>query len=204
MSDKQRLEFDAPPAASFDFGAAVPAVSTAGPDREDFGDDEDTGEASRDGDPEPPLTIYLVKQLELVVRALMDDALRPQGLTTLQYTALSVLRRRGKLSSAQLARRSFVTPQSMHEMILGLERSGLVVRERDHTNRRVLLIELTPRGRQLVKECTPLVREFEHRALESMSEGERFLFRDCLRRGYASLAPLVGRGPDPDDASARS
>src|ERR1700744_6193916 len=30
-----------------------------------------------DDEPGPPLTIYLVKQLELVVRALMDEALRP-------------------------------------------------------------------------------------------------------------------------------
>jgi DNA-binding MarR family transcriptional regulator len=165
-------------------------------------EEQNAAGAPGEPDPEPPLTIYLVKQLELVVRALMDDALRPRGLTTLQYTALSVLRRRGKLSSAQLARRSFVTPQSMHEMVLSLERSDLVVRERDPANRRVLLIDLAPRGRTLVAECDPLVREFEHRALESMSDGERFLFRDCLRRGYASLAPLVGRGTDPDDDSS--
>jgi DNA-binding MarR family transcriptional regulator len=201
MPEEQRLDTAALPDARVDPDATVPAVD---PGLAVGGTGAELGANDGDGEPEPPLTIYLVKQLELVVRALMDEALRPRGLTTLQYTALSVLRRRGKLSSAQLARRSFVTPQSMHEMVLGLERGGLLMRERDQTNRRVLLIELTARGRQLVAECAPLVREFEHRALETMSDGERYLFRDCLRRGYASLAPLAGRGPDPDDASDRT
>ena len=75
-----------------------------------------------------PLTIYLVKQLELAIRSFMDDALRPYGLTTFQYTALTVLQHRGRLSSAQLARRSFVRPQTMHEIVRSLEERGLIER----------------------------------------------------------------------------
>jgi DNA-binding MarR family transcriptional regulator len=143
-----------------------------------------------------PLTLYLVKQLELVVRALMDEALRPRRLTTLQYTALSVLERRDKLSSAQLARRSFVTPQTMNEMVLWLERRELIERERDESNRRVLLISLTPAGRKVVAECRSIIEAFEHRALAPMSPTEAANFRDCLRRSYSALAPLVGQGSD--------
>ena len=42
--------------------------------------------------------------------------MKPYGLTTLQYTTLSVLGRRGELSNAQLARRAYMTPQSMSEV----------------------------------------------------------------------------------------
>lgn len=59
--------------------------------------------------PDRALTLYLVKRLELAIRARMDEVLRPHGLTTLQFTALTALRDRDGLSSAQLARRSFVT-----------------------------------------------------------------------------------------------
>lgn len=93
-----------------------------------------------------PLTLYLVKRLELVIRALMDDALRPLGLTTLQYTAMSVLEGRGALSSAQLARRSFLRPQTMHEMVLTLEKRGLLVRKPQPDNKRILLATLTGRA----------------------------------------------------------
>lgn len=164
------------------------------------------------GDPvadsrEEPLTLYLVKQLEMVVRALMDDALRPHGLTTLQYTALTVLERKGKLSSAQLARRSFVTPQTMHEMVLWLERRELVQRVRDENNRRALLISLTPQGHEVVTTCTAIVQSFEQRVLDSMHVGERMVFRECLSRGHAALVPLVGRksgSGDPGESSLDS
>ena len=37
------------------------------------------------------MLLYLVKQVELAVRARLDELLRPDGLTALQYTALTVL-----------------------------------------------------------------------------------------------------------------
>ena len=67
--------------------------------------------------PEPPTLLYLMKQLELAVRARLDDLVRADGLTALQYTALTVLERHPDLTSAQLARRSFVTAQTMAEMV---------------------------------------------------------------------------------------
>ncbi|WP_456242838.1 MarR family winged helix-turn-helix transcriptional regulator [Actinopolyspora lacussalsi] len=137
----------------------------------------------------------------MVVRALMDDALRPHGLTTLQYTALTVLEQRGELSSAQLARRSFVTPQTMHEMVQWLERHELVRRRRDETNRRALLISLTTRGRELVTTCAPVIDSLERCVLDSMNPGERLVFRECLGRSYAALTPLVRHRNEPGHTS---
>ena len=62
---------------------------------------------------QPGHILYLVKQVEQATRAHLDALLRPLGLTTNQYTALSVLERRDDLTSAELARRSFVRPQTM-------------------------------------------------------------------------------------------
>ncbi|GAB3576648.1 MarR family transcriptional regulator [Amycolatopsis endophytica] len=137
-----------------------------------------------------PLTLYLVKRLELVIRALMDDALRPLGLTTLQYTALSVLRGRGGLSSAQLARRSFLRPQTMHEMVLALEKRGLIERQAQEGNKRVLVATLTEAGEELLDRCAPAVRELEHELLAGLGPSEQNTFREGLERGVAALAAL--------------
>ena len=67
---------------------------------------------------------YVIARLERAVRAAINERVRPYGLTTLQYTTLSVLGRRGALSNAQLARRSYMTPQSMSEVIEALETQG--------------------------------------------------------------------------------
>lgn len=140
---------------------------------------------------EEPLTLYLVKRLELAVRSVMDDRLRSRGLTTVQYTALSVLRRRSGLSSAQLARRSFVRPQTMHQMVLLLEERKLIERRRDPDNRKVLLISLTRLGTALLHECDPIVREIEAALVAEMSWDQRVVFRSGLEYGYQGLARLA-------------
>jgi DNA-binding MarR family transcriptional regulator len=140
---------------------------------------------------EEPLTLYLVKRLELAIRALMDEALRPVGLTTSQYTALSVLQTRGALSSAQLARRSFLRPQTMHEMVLTLEKRGLIVREAQDGNKRVLLAALTDAGRDLMARCASAVMELEDALLADLSPGQRATLREGLLHGIATLTTIA-------------
>src|ERR1700744_4603733 len=97
-----------------------------------------------------PMLLYLVKQVDLAARARLDDIFRPIGLTALQYTALTVLERHADLSSAQLARHSFVTAQSMADMITTLEGRRLIERHRDRADRRRLVVSLSPEGRVLL------------------------------------------------------
>lgn len=94
----------------------------------------------------PPSLLYMVKQVELVVRSHLDELVRPSGITALQYTALTVLERHDGLSAAQLARDSFVTAQSIADLVRSLETRGLIRRERNPKNRRELLILLTEEG----------------------------------------------------------
>ena len=119
-----------------------------------------------------PLLLYLVKQVELAVRAHLDDLLRPAGLTALQYTALTVLERHRDLSSAQLARNSFVTAQSMADMITALEGRGLIERHRDRTDRRRLVVALTVAGRELLGRYRDQVNALEEQMLAGLTNAQ--------------------------------
>ncbi|WP_128374854.1 MarR family winged helix-turn-helix transcriptional regulator [Streptomyces cavernae] len=149
--------------------------------------DSGTGAGPCPEDPKGPLTIYLVKQLELAIRSFMDEALRPYGLTTFQYTALTVLQRRGGLSSAQLARRSFVRPQTMHEIVRSLEERGLIERAHAPGNRRIMEARLTRDGEELLAACAPEVQRLEDRLMLDMPQERRSAFRRGLTDGLASL-----------------
>lgn len=138
----------------------------------------------------PPATLlYVVKQLELVSRAQLDELLRPAGVTTLQYTALTVLARSPELTSADLARLSFVRAQSTADLISTLTKRGLVSRAPDPQNRRRLLISLTDAGHELLATYDPMVAELEEKMLADFSAAERESFRDLLRRARRSLTP---------------
>ena len=134
-----------------------------------------------------PSLLYLVKQLELAVRARLDELVRPAGITALQYTALTVLERHDGLSAAQLARDSFVTAQSMADMVRTLEQRGLIRRERNEDNRRELLIRLTDEGRTLLAAVAGPVRDLEERMVSKLTADQSAELRHCLVSAWQAL-----------------
>jgi len=138
--------------------------------------------------PEDPSALLLVKQLQMIARALIDEALKEEKLTALQYTALTFIRRRGSMSSAELARRCFVRPQTMHEIITGYVQRGLVRKQPDPASRRTLLISLTDEGEAVLRRCQPAIDELENRMMEDLSPGQRLSFREYLEHGVGALS----------------
>jgi DNA-binding MarR family transcriptional regulator len=134
------------------------------------------------------MLLYLVKQVELAVRSRLDDLLRPAGLTALQYTALTVLERHPDLSSAQLARNSFVTAQSMADMVTALEGRGLIERHRDRTDRRRLAVALTTDGRELLDRYRAEVDALEEQMLAGLTRAQITSLRRSLNACHANLA----------------
>ena len=138
-----------------------------------------------------PTLLYLIKQLELAVRSRLDEVLRPVAITPLQYTALTVLERRSDLSTAALARNSFVTDQSAADMVTVLEERGLVERRPDPADRRRRVLRLTARGRQLLDALRDDVARVEARMLEPLGPAEA----DDLRRAIVACRGALSEHP---------
>jgi DNA-binding MarR family transcriptional regulator len=132
--------------------------------------------------------LYSVKRLELAVRAHLDELLKPSGITALQYTALTVLEQHDGLPAAQLARRSFVTAQSIADLVRALEQRGLIARERNTENRRELLIRLTDVGRALLAEYADDVLALERRMVSTLTERQVAQLRSALAEAWHALS----------------
>jgi DNA-binding MarR family transcriptional regulator len=128
---------------------------------------------------------YLFRLAHQRFRALLNSKLEDLGLSAQEYGILSVLETRLELSTAELARISQVTRQTMHTSILSLEASGLV--QRHASNQRVVLVQLTPRGRKCLGTGTRRVREVEHAALADLSREDERIIRVWL----ANLAAMT-------------
>jgi len=151
-----------------------------------------TPTTGRVGHPAPPTLLYLMKQVELAVRAELDDLTRPVGLTALQYTALTVLERHPDLTSAHLARHSFVTSQSMADMVTALLDRGLIDRHRDPADRRRLVISLTADGQRLLHGLRHQVAALEARMLSLLSPDDAEVLRSSLELCRQALLTPAG------------
>jgi len=134
-----------------------------------------------------PSLLYSAKRLELVIRARLDDMLRGSGVTTLQYTALTVLEHRDGVTAAQLARDSFVTPQSMSDMLRALEANSLISRSANPASRRELLVHLTERGVALLEKFAPKAKAIEDQMTHGMDATAAQTFRTDLTTGWSNL-----------------
>lgn len=74
------------------------------------------------------------------------------GVTTAQFSALSVLVFGGPRTLGDLAAAEQVSPPTMSRLVNSLERDNLAVRERDEADRRVVRIRATETGRRLLNE----------------------------------------------------
>jgi len=125
--------------------------------------------------------LYLIKQVELAVRSNLEDVTGVHGLTSLQYTALTVLERRPGLTSAALARNSFVRAQTMAQMITVLEERELIRRDRDLDNRRQYLLSLTEQGQRALDALRGDVEALEARMVSRLTDREVAEMRLALR-----------------------
>lgn len=104
----------------------------------------------------------MMKRILIHFRGLMDEKLRPQGVTTAQVQMLKAIRDEPGMSGAQLARACYVTPQSAQALLKGLEEDGWVLRSKDPVNERILNASLTSAGEKLL-----LIAEKEAKVIEA-------------------------------------
>jgi DNA-binding MarR family transcriptional regulator len=120
------------------------------------------------------------EQLVLVaerLRAVMAGHLAPRwlelNLTMAQIHVLHVLRRRGRVSGRQLAGELGVSPAAVVPVCDRLEQQGYLERLRDAGDRRILWLQLTPSGVEVVDGFAGRGRERLTRALCRMTPAER-------------------------------
>lgn len=116
---------------------------------------------------------HLLRQAQLALRAALDAALRDLGLTTPQFSVLSVLEAEPGVSGAALARDSMLTPQTVNSIIVALERAGRVERAPDPRDGRVLQVRLTDPGRALVDEARRRALDVERRMTARLTDAQQ-------------------------------
>ncbi|WP_307298261.1 MarR family winged helix-turn-helix transcriptional regulator [Microbacterium natoriense] len=130
---------------------------------------------------------YLLKEAASALRAAMEDALRPFGMTITHYSCLELLAQRPGLSNSELARGAFVSRQSMNTLLQALERDGSVIRPAQAPVGKVLPAQLTERGRRQIEQASAAVRAVELRMLSGLDETAQAETRRALRGLIQSL-----------------
>jgi MarR family 2-MHQ and catechol resistance regulon transcriptional repressor len=130
--------------------------------------------------------ITLVRAAEAVAVAL-HRGLAGNRLTSSQFGALEALYHLGPLCQGDLAVKLLRSGGSTTSVVEGLEKRGLVIRQRTEEDKRFVRVALTGKGRKLVQGIFPSHAQAAARIFSVLSAGEQEeLRRLCRTLGKAA------------------
>lgn len=131
--------------------------------------------------------MHLLREATMATRAAFRTALVDLDLTPVQNTALHLVATAPGISSAELARRMHVTPQTMHTLVSELQHRGLLVLQPRPGHGRILEIHLTDQGQQLLTKADTRAHAIEDRMTVGLDEKQRRQLRDLLQHCITAL-----------------
>jgi DNA-binding MarR family transcriptional regulator len=139
----------------------------------------------------PALVAGVVDDIRRLFQVLTEQSRRVEhetSLTSPQLWVVKMLAESSPLKVSELARRMYLHPATMVGLLDRLEGKGLVKRTRSETDRRVVHIDLTEQGRELVNNSPEVVQDLLVKGLETL--GEQKL--KTISAGLEQLVTILG------------
>lgn len=131
---------------------------------------------------------YLVRQANVAVRAAMEKALAGLDVTPPQFAVLTMIAAYPGASGADLARLTFLTPQTINVIVGNLDKAGAIEKSAHAVHGRILQLTATPKGLALLRRCRARVNEIEGRLAGLVGRDEERVVRQWLSAVAETLA----------------
>ncbi|MFD8000464.1 MarR family winged helix-turn-helix transcriptional regulator [Streptomyces mirabilis] len=136
-----------------------------------------------------PTTGYLAWQFSQIIAGRLERALRAEELTLAQHNALQQVILTPGVSSAEIARRSGMTAQSMGAAVNQLVERELLRREPHPTNRRSMRLFATAEGHSTAARAASVTRRIESETTSPLSPDDKDAIHRLLYHLVKELNP---------------
>ncbi len=132
---------------------------------------------------------YLINRVGFaLVESFTADALIGNGLSIAMWRVLAALSNNGEQRQVDLVTMTSIDASTMSRLVSRLVRSGLVTRSRSAKSSREVVVELSPKGRDLVQRLIPIARKLEQTASAGLPPKDLAVAKRALGRMYDNLA----------------
>lgn len=134
---------------------------------------------------------FLIHDVSRLRRSAFDRCARPLNVTRSQWWVLAYLSRKDGMTQSQLAEELDLGKVAIGGLIDRLEKSGLVRREADESDRRVNRIFLEDKSKQLITKMRKVSHQLNKQILAGLSDGELEAAATSLDRIKANLLDFL-------------
>jgi DNA-binding MarR family transcriptional regulator len=144
-------------------------------------------------DPAAVVSYLVLLRVASDVLAAIETYLARHDMSQGRFTVLALLNRNPDepMSPSDLAARSGVTRATMTGLLDGLEREKFVRREPDQKDRRMLLVELTPRGRKMLDGIFPDYYRRIAKMMGHLTEAQKKTLVELLNQVTPGLSAMT-------------
>jgi len=114
----------------------------------------------------------LLRTVSMIIKKRGREILAEFEITPPQFNALLTLIQNGNLTIGDLGEKMYLACSTATDLVDRMERNGLVVRERDTADRRVIRLRVLERGHQMLEAVMQARRKYLSGVLERVSVDE--------------------------------
>ena len=133
---------------------------------------------------------FLMQDVTRLLRKRFEGQAAALGLTSAQWRLLVNLMRHGPLPQARLAELLEIEPISLSRLVDRMAEAGWVERRPDPNDRRVRIVEVTPKTTETLSVAKTIADDLYAQAFAGMPEGAHVQLLDLLRQVIANLSAL--------------
>ena len=122
----------------------------------------------------------LIRSIHLSIVHVMQQNFQPLGISPSQATILISLYKSGPLMVSELSRMTKMPPSNISSICSRLEKSGLIRRERDDEDQRVVRVQLTDHAKRLTEEAEKRLKAKQQEFSASVPEADKELILNAL------------------------
>lgn len=132
-------------------------------------------------------TPYLLNRAAGRIVTAFEADLTAQEVSLGQWRVLASVWHEGELMQTDISRHTSIDTSTLSRMLAGMEKRGLLKREKSAEDSRAVLVRLTAKGKKITEALIPKAMAVEAAALEGLASGDVAKLHSLLRRIYANL-----------------
>lgn len=131
----------------------------------------------------------LIRRVSFVIKCRGREILNEFDITIPQFNALLVLRENGDMTIGDLGSKLFLASSTATDLVDRMERDGLVKRERDKSDRRVVRLHMQEKGHLMIREVMENRKRYLNEILIHLSPEEIVALQKSLESLYILMKP---------------
>lgn len=133
---------------------------------------------------------YLLNRAGARIATAFGEEVRPLGATLQMWRVLAALREKDGRRMGDLSETTSIEVSTLTRLVDNMEKKGLVGRERDAGDARVVALYVTAAGKRLTQRILPIAERYEKVALKGFDPKEAETLKSALRRLYSNMDQL--------------